>query len=526
MKLELAPTRIFQEKTIPAGHILVGWAALVRALAIQAPVRRPGCISDQHVGRSSRAAGAWTVYDKRYWPGDSLADHLSFALRREDLDLLILKRIFEAVPQAEIEALVQATPTGVPARRAWYFYEILTGRTLGVDDGPNVAATDLLDPNAYFTGKPRLSRRHRVRDNLLGTGRFCPVIRRTKTLTNFLALDLAARARETVGRTGAQVLARAASFLLLADSRASFEIEGERPPRNRLERWGRAVLQAGKTPLTMDEINRMQGILIEDTRFVRPGLRPDGVFLGERDHDGDPLPEFIGARPQDLDDLMSGLLEANDRMRDDGIDPVLKAAATAFGFVYVHPFEDGNGRMHRCLIHHVLAERKFTPPGMVFPVSSVMLDRIDEYRTTLQAHSGSLMPFIEWRPTLNRNVEVLNQTADLYRYFDCTSAAEFLYACVARTVEHDLPREIEYLRRHDEAIRRIMDTVEMPDRVAENLVLFIRQNGGTLSKRRRTGDYQKLVDEEVALVEGIVRDAFDGFEDGSRRSTGGNTDSE
>ena len=38
--------------------------------------------------------------------------------------------------------------------------------------------------------------------------------------------------------------------------------------------------------------------------------------------------------------------------------------------IYVHPFQDGNGRMHRCLIHHVLAERKFTPPGMVFPVSS------------------------------------------------------------------------------------------------------------------------------------------------------------
>jgi hypothetical protein len=118
--------------------------------------------------------GAWAIYDKRCWPGDNLADHLSFALRHEDIDLLILKRIFEAVPQAEIEALVRATPTGVPARRAWYFYEILTGgRTLNVDNAPNVAATDLLDPKVYFTGKPRLSRRHRVRDNLLGTGRFC-----------------------------------------------------------------------------------------------------------------------------------------------------------------------------------------------------------------------------------------------------------------------------------------------------------------------------------------------------------------
>jgi hypothetical protein len=510
MRLESAPTTVFQEKTIPDGVRLAGWAALVHALTLPVPVRRPSCVSEQHISGSRREQGAWTVFDKRYWPGDNFADHLIFALRHEDIDLLTVKRVFEAVPQTEIEAMVRAAPTGIPARRAWYLYEILTGRTLDVDDAQHATAIDLLEPKAYFTGKPRLSKRHRVRDNLLGTGRFCPVIRRTKALTEFLELDLSSKARETVGSTGAHLVARAASFMLLADSRASFEIEGERPPRNRLERWGRAILQAGKNRLTLDEIIRLQRVLIEDTRFVRAGLRPDGVFLGERDHNGDPLPEFIGARPDDLDGLMGSLLEANDRMREDGIDPVLKATATAFGFVYVHPFQDGNGRMHRCLIHHVLAERRFTPPGMVFPVSSVMLDRIDDYRTTLQAHSGPLMPFIEWRPTPERNVEVLNQTADLYRYFDCTEEAEFLYACVRRTVEQDLPREIDYLRRHDEAIRRIMDAVEMPDRVAENLVGFIRQNKGTLSKKRREGEFNKLRADEVTLIEAIVNDAFAG----------------
>ena len=510
MRLELATTRVFQEKTIPDGLRLAGWAALVHALALPAPVRRPSCVSEQHISGSRREQGAWSVFDKRYWPGDSLADQLTFALRHEDIDLLILKRVFAAVPPTEIQAMVRAAPLGIPARRAWYLCEILTGRTIDVDDAPNAAAIDILDSKAYFTGQPRLSKRHRVRDNLLGAGRFCPVIRRTKALAEYLELDLAAKARDTVGRTGAHLAARAASFMLLADSRASFEIEGQRPPHNRLERWGRAVLQAGKNPLTLDEIIRLQRVLIEDTRFVSAGLRPDGVFLGERDHNGDPLPEFIGARPGDLTDVMSGLLEANGRMREDGVDPVLQAAATAFGFVYVHPFQDGNGRMHRCLIHHVLAERKFTPPGMAFPVSSVMLDRIDDYRTTLQAHSGPLMPFIEWRPTAERNVEVLNETADLSRYFDCTEEAEFLYACVGRTVERDLPREIDHLRRHDEAVRRIMDAVEMPDRVAENLVVFIRQNNGTLPKKRRDGEFGKLRDDEVTLIEAVVNDTFAG----------------
>ena len=508
MELKKTLPVMFQEQVPPPNGRLAGAAAIVHEFSIAAPVRHPSCIAEQHVGGGRRREGVWTVFDKRYWPGDSLADHLVFILKHEEVDLLVLKRIFEAAPQAAIEAMVRAAPTAIHIRRAWFLYEVLIGRTLDVDNAPHMAAINLLNPKTYFTGKPRLSKRHRVRDNLLGTSRFSPVIRRTETLDQILALDLAGKARDTVGRTGNHLVARASSFMLLADSRASFQIEGERPPRNRLERWGRAVLQAGKNRLTLDEIVRLHGLLIEDTRFVRAGLRPDGVFLGERDHLGDPFPEFIGARAQDLAGLMAGMLEANDRMRDDGLDPVLQAAATAFAFVYVHPFQDGNGRLHRCLIHHVLTERKFTPAGMVFPVSSVMLDRIDDYRSTLEAHSGPLMPFIEWRPTPERNVEVLNDTADLYRYLDCTEDAEYLYACVRRTVEDDLPREIDYLRCHDEAMRRIMEAVEMPDRIAENLVMFVRQNNGALPRKRREGEFRQLRDDEVLAVEAMVASAF------------------
>ena len=502
----------FQEKTVPADTRLAGWASLIQTLGVQAPVRRPSAVSGQHVKASRREEGGWTIFDKRYWPGGSFGDQLGFALRHEDLDVLVLKRLFEAVPQDTVTAFVRSAPTGAPNRRAWFLYEFLTGRTLDIPDAAEAGFTDLLDDSRYFTAAPRLSRRHKVRDNLLGTPAFCPIIRRTQSLANFGVRALGNKANEVIGRTGANVVARAANFLLLADSRASFEIEGEKPPRNRLERWGRAVLQAGKNPLTLREIVRLHTVLIEDTRFTQAGLRPDGVFLGERDHEGDPLPEFIGARPQDLQSLMDGMIAANERMREGEVDSVLQAVATAFGFVYIHPFQDGNGRLHRCLIHHVLAERKFTPPGMVFPVSPVMLDRIDTYRDTLRAHSEPLMNFIEWRPTPARNVEVLNDTADLYRYFDCTEEAEFLYACIARAIDKDLPQEIDFLRRNDEAMRRIMNTVEMPDRMAENLVRFIRLHEGKLGRKRREGEFAKLTDDEVTSIEAIVQEAFDGYE--------------
>ena len=501
-------SRTFQDNPVPPDTRLVGWAALVQSLSISIPVRRPSCIANAHIRGSRREKGSWSIFDRRYWLGDGLANHLTFALRHEDLDLLVLKRIYTAIDPKVVLDLVQAAPLGIPSRRAWFLYEMLMGKTLDIPDAPSATAVDLLDPTAYFTGSSKLSRRHRVRNNLLGTAQFCPMIRRTPLLETFIESDLAASAGEIIGRTRKQLVARAASFMLLADSRASFEIEGERPPRGRLERWGRAVLQAGRNELSLAELLRLHDILIEDKRFVQQGLRQEGIFLGERDQDGDPLPEFIGASPNDLPDLIRGLLEANDHMRQARLDPVLQAAATAFGFVYIHPFEDGNGRLHRCLIQHVLAERRFTPAGMVFPVSSVMLDRIDQYRDSLRAHSGPLMNFIEWRTTPKRNVEVLNDTADFYRYFDCTEAAEFLYDCVRRTVDHDLPQEIDYLQRHDEALRRIMDRIEMPDGLAESFILYVRQNKDALGKKRRENEFGKLTDQEVCELEDIVKDAF------------------
>ncbi len=507
---------LFQGSALPSGTSLAGLSALVHAFDVPAPVRDPSCISEQNIKGHIRQERGWSIYSKRHELESTIQAHLHFAMRYENIDLLVLKRVFLSLPAEAIEQYVLSAPNSALTRRAWYLYELLTGNTLAVPDAPNVTSVDLLDTDKYFTkSSGTLSRRHKVRDNLLGTSSFCPIIRKTETLKFYVESDLSKSALNVIGRVSKSVISRAASFLLLADSQASFQIEGERPPRNRIERWGRAVMQAGKNALSVEELIRLHGILIEDNRFVQGGLRTEGVFLGEHTPDGEPLPEFIGAKPEDVEHLMSSLIESNTIMKEGGLDPVLQAAASAFGFIYAHPFADGNGRLHRCLIHHTLADRQFTPPGMLFPVSSVLLDWIDKYRETLQAHSARLMEFIEWEPTAKGNVEVLNDTADLYRYFDCTEAAEFLFSCVKRTIDSDLPREIEYITRRDQAVREVMNVVEMPDLMAEQFVLFVHRNGGTLPKNRRKREFAALKDEELAELEEIIRDAFDGFSEAS-----------
>jgi len=66
--------------------------------------------------------------------------------------------------------------------------------------------------------------------------------------------------------------------------------------------------------------------------------------------------------------------------------------------------------------------------------------------------------------------------------------------------------------RNDEAKRSIMNLVEMPDRMTENLVLSIRLNEGKLGRKRREGEFQKLTDDEVVSIEATVREAFKDFE--------------
>jgi Fic family protein len=169
------------------------------------------------------------------------------------------------------------------------------------------------------------------------------------------------------------------------------------------------------------------------------GLRHEGGFVGEHDRDSCmPLPDHISARPKDLPALINGMI-AFDHEAARHLDPVIAAAVLAFGFVYTHPFEDGNGRIHRYLIHHGLAQRGFNPPGVVFPVSAVILSNISGYRRVLESYSQRLLSAIRWRSTASGNVEVLNDTGAFYRFFNATPQAEFLY-CPVREERFPLVR--------------------------------------------------------------------------------------
>jgi len=500
---------VFHGRQAPESGSLVGYGAIIEAYNLPVPFpERLAFISKKHRQYSTEH---WLVYTIRHQPEENLYAHLVFALKYEGVNLLAFKKLFEKLAPAEIITWIANEPQSQYSRRIWFLYEWLMQMLLSVPDLKKGNYVTLIDENLqYASPVSSNSNRHRIKNNLTGNVNFCPLIYKTAQIEKYIAENLSAKTSSLISVFHKDILLRTSAFLLLKDSKASFTIEGVQPSHNRALRWGKAIGQAGSIPLSVEELIRLQQIVIDNDRFIHMGFRIEGGFIGQHDRlTGEPIPEHVSARWQDLNALLEGIVNADQQMETAGIHPVLIATMIAFGFVFIHPFEDGNGRLHRYLIHHILATTRFTPQGIIFPVSAAILERIDDYRKVLETFSHPILDFIEWKQTSNNNVEVLNDTIDYYRYFDATKQAEFLFECVDYTINKIIPEEVKYLRSYDRMKSWLDNRFQMPDKTVALIIRFLDQNEGKLSKRAKEKEFTIFNNDEVAEIEKHYQIYFD-----------------
>jgi Fic family protein len=488
--------------------ISIGLCRLIEDLELQVP---------QPATRSEIVAGARKTivrdgriveqYPKNYAPV-GLLGNLRFALRYEPVALDIYLAIFQAVEVRQLEDWVQSEPTSIFARRAWYLYELLMERRLNISDLIPSGYIDLLDRTIHVTGPRRLIRRQRINDNLLGSRSYSPLVRRTDTLKAFMEKGLAEEASAIVRGCDPAILARAVHYLFTKETKSSFAIEGEAPGKDRTERFVSALMKASTFDATSKEAFLELQNSIVDPRYAQKNWRTTQNFVSQTLPDYSEDVHFVCPRPEDVPGLMDSWMEMVHRLKlPQGVDPVVAAAVTAFGFVFIHPFDDGNGRIHRFLVHHVLTKLGFTPQGILFPVSAAMLrDRI-AYDQVLEGFSALIMPLISYDLDPAQGITVHNQTAGLYRYFDATAQAEYLYKCIEETIHHDLRDEIGFLTVFDAALRAVLNIVDMPDRRASLLIRMILQNKGKISKGKRAS-FSEITDQEIEQIERAVWSAW------------------
>jgi Fic family protein len=170
--------------------------------------------------------------------------------------------------------------------------------------------------------------------------------------------------------------------------------------------------------------------------------------------------------------------------------------------------EDGNGRIHRFLIHNILARRGFTPEGVMFPISASMLKNPANYDASLEAFSRQLMPLLEYSLDEDSRMTVHNDTALWYRYIDMTSQAEALFRFIEQTIDTELTSELAFLANYDKTKKAIQEIVDMPDRQIDLFIRFCLHKNGRLSARKRASHFDFLLDEEVDQMEKAFQSAY------------------
>ena len=100
--------------------------------------------------------------------------------------------------------------------------------------------------------------------------------------------------------------------------------------------------------------------------------------------------DFVPPPPEQVSALLSDLCEA---INDDELPPIVQAALVHAQFETIHPFDDGNGRAGRALIHVVLRRRGIAP-SYVPPISVVLAMARDRYIDGLMGFRADRV--VEW----------------------------------------------------------------------------------------------------------------------------------
>ncbi len=449
-----------------------------------------------------------TIFPSVRWPGDNIGDHLEFALKYDGINLGILSDLFSVVSAYEIALWIESKPTGKYTRKIWFLYEFLTDQILPLDDVTQGNYVILLEPEKYYAANPGIRiKRQRVVNNLLGSREFCPIVRRTAKLRSMEGINIHKQCDELIKSYPPELIKRALSYLYSMETKSSFEIEHLKPSASRTERFIASLELATKRDFcNKEDLIGLQNRIV-DERFRDSDFRKNQNYIGEMISFRDQRIHYVCPKPEDVQSLMKGLMDTHSSMLEKAVmlPPVIHAAIVAYGFVYIHPFEDGNGRIHRFLVHNILFLKNTVPEGLMFPISAAILKKRELYDYSLEAFSRPLLSLLKFDLNELGEMTVKGDTGNFYRYLDFTVQAEALFEFIKMTVDHELVTELDFLVDYDRARKAIQEVIDMPDQKLDLLIKLCMSNNGRLSAGKYKSHFKFLKKSEIEAIEEIVQ---------------------
>lgn len=412
-------------------------------------------------------------------------EHLLFALKHEGMQLQATVLVLKKIDPNLLGQAFQRSPSSAYLRQICYLWEMANGKTLENLPAATGPYTLVFDSEKFVTGSANRNARWRVDFNGLGSSAFCPTVRRTPEVQALLDKNILASAREFIAGLPPAVLDRAVRWAYLSETQGSFAIENETPSPGKSETFA-ALLARAHAPekMTEDDLVALQNMTVANPLDKAVQFRSVQNWLRNT------LPGVLGITylpppPDVMLPIMNQIMDMANRT-DSGIDPLVLGTLVSFGFVFAHPFMDGNGRLSRFLFHKVVCGHGQLPSGLVLPVSVAMKRHEARYLRALQSFSRPARAL--WQVTALDDVRVdavFQGDPANYQFWDATDCVTFGLQMATEALEHDLQDESVFLRRFDVVYQAVNDAVDMNN---NDLVLLVRaclQNGGKLSINRQ-----------------------------------------
>ncbi len=444
---------------------------------------------------------------------DTPYEHMVIAIKNQGIRLHFFAAIFQQINIEELTSFIKAKPLSVYNRVIWYLYEWITEKTLPIESLTSGNYTKLFDEKYYYTLEVGdKDKRTRVVNNALGTKNFCPIIRKTKDILRLDEVDVYKTAYMQIQEIGknlsADIIGRSINYLYTKESKSSTEIENEKPSKKKMARFLNTIKNAGLFELTKEKIIDIQRQIVEEAKQA-DDYRTEEIYVGTTIHRLGGIDEdvhYIGPLAKHVPSMMQGLIDTHDKlMRDGKVPSLMHAALISFGEVYIHPMNDGNGRIHRYLIHDVMKQRE---PGhkFIIPISAAILNRQTEYDLVLDSISRPIMAMLNWELDHgdDNRVIIKNDIDYMYRYPDYTEHVKFSYDMMHMAIETDLLEEICLLFAFDEVKKAINEISDVPNNKLDTIVSIIIQGRGRVSEKKRRLVVGQITEKSLVDIENFA----------------------
>lgn len=439
--------------------------------------------------------------------GSHLA-HLEFALKHQGVELEVIQAVCPHLSSVQILSRLNVSPNGKYIRAIAALYEAFTGNELDVASS-SAPYTPLFDPNDYYCGADRHQKKFRVNFNGLGDLNFCPTVRRTPELHALLDRDIFLELNDFVESVGgSENLDRALGWAYMDETRSSFAIEHEQPTEDKARKFVQLLKGAHHSiPLTQEYLTELQRNIISNIYAEAYAFRREQNWLQQGGRMRSSNITYLPPPPEQVEPLMNALMDfANNTVN---IDPFIKAFVVSFGFVFIHPFMDGNGRLSRFLVHHSLCRSGKLSQGLILPVSAAMAQHESAYLDALQSVSRPIRPL--WDVLIVDENEIqasFRASANPYRYWDATRCVEFGVQMAHYALDTSLIKESEFLRQYDQAFNSLNSRFDVVAKDLHALIRMAYSEGGRLSQHRRKQYVYRVESKVLDAIEQEVTQTF------------------